>query len=203
MKKLSMINMLPHTNFRYDQNAYINSSTFLLRQFYLTEIPLNPREVYSFGLDEPKKKPPKNKLYCRFSVTNYLTDLQNSAMPDERAVMTYVSSYYHCFSGAQKVCNSLFDVCRLSQLRLSIQTWHYLNYKKPLFSLQAETAANRICKVLKVNQENERLMEEYERLASDVSSDHQHSFQIDRNNDSNFTLLFFSFLNGSAAQCHG
>jgi actinin alpha len=33
---------------------------------------------------------------------------------------------------------------------------------------QAETAANRICKVLKVNQENERLMEEYERLASDL-----------------------------------
>lgn len=31
------------------------------------------------------------------------TDLQNTAMPDERAVMTYVSSYYHCFSGAQKV----------------------------------------------------------------------------------------------------
>ncbi|XP_034832742.1 alpha-actinin, sarcomeric isoform X3 [Maniola hyperantus] len=58
----------------------------------------------------------------------------NTAMPDERAVMTYVSSYYHCFSGAQK----------------------------------AETAANRICKVLKVNQENERLMEEYERLASDL-----------------------------------
>ncbi|XP_059607538.1 alpha-actinin, sarcomeric isoform X4 [Phlebotomus argentipes] len=59
---------------------------------------------------------------------------KNTAMPDERAVMTYVSSYYHCFSGAQK----------------------------------AETAANRICKVLKVNQENERLMEEYERLASDL-----------------------------------
>lgn len=34
--------------------------------------------------------------------------------------------------------------------------------------LQAETAANRICKVLAVNQENERLMEEYERLASEV-----------------------------------
>jgi len=33
---------------------------------------------------------------------------------------------------------------------------------------QAEMAANRICKVLKVNQENERLMEEYERLASDL-----------------------------------
>lgn len=61
-------------------------------------------------------------------------DMCNTAMPDERAVMTYVSSYYHCFAGAKK----------------------------------AETAANRICKVLKVNQENERLMEEYERLASDL-----------------------------------
>ncbi|ODN04990.1 Alpha-actinin, sarcomeric, partial [Orchesella cincta] len=56
-------------------------------------------------------------------------DMASTAMPDERAVMTYVSSYYHCFSGAQK----------------------------------AETAANR-----SVNQENERLMEEYERLASDL-----------------------------------
>jgi actinin alpha len=61
-------------------------------------------------------------------------DLAWSAFPDERGIMTYVSSYYHCFSGKQK----------------------------------AETAANRICKVLKVNQENERLMEEYERLASDL-----------------------------------
>ncbi|XP_065210562.1 alpha-actinin, sarcomeric isoform X2 [Planococcus citri] len=61
-------------------------------------------------------------------------DVTNTAMPDERVIMTYVSSYYHCFSGAQK----------------------------------AETAANRICKVLKVNQDNERLMEEYERLASDL-----------------------------------
>ncbi|XP_039300367.1 alpha-actinin, sarcomeric-like, partial [Nilaparvata lugens] len=60
-------------------------------------------------------------------------DLINTPKPDERAVMTYVSCYYHAFQGAQ----------------------------------QAETAANRICKVLKVNQENERLMEEYERLASD------------------------------------
>ena len=39
-----------------------------------------------------------------------------------------------------------------------------------LYVFQAEMAANRICKVLKVNQDNERLMEEYERLASDVSS---------------------------------
>ncbi|XP_065445133.1 alpha-actinin-2 isoform X3 [Chrysemys picta bellii] len=33
---------------------------------------------------------------------------------------------------------------------------------------KAETAANRICKVLAVNQENEKLMEEYERLASEL-----------------------------------
>jgi len=61
-------------------------------------------------------------------------DLINTPKPDERAIMTYVSCYYHAFQGAQ----------------------------------QAETASNRICKVLKVNQENERLMEEYERLASDL-----------------------------------
>jgi len=36
------------------------------------------------------------------------------------------------------------------------------------FLWQAETAANRICKVLAVNQENEQLMEDYEKLASDV-----------------------------------
>ncbi|KAF6274387.1 actinin alpha 2 [Rhinolophus ferrumequinum] len=61
-------------------------------------------------------------------------DLVNTARPDEQAIMTYVSCYYHAFAGAQK----------------------------------AETAANRICKVLAVNQENERLMEEYERLASEL-----------------------------------
>ncbi len=52
-------------------------------------------------------------------------DIVNTARPDEKAIMTYVSSFYHAFSGAQK----------------------------------AETAANRICKVLAVNQENEHLME--------------------------------------------
>lgn len=63
-----------------------------------------------------------------------LTDIVNTARPDEKAIMTYVSSFYHAFSGAQK----------------------------------AETAANRICKVLAVNQENEHLMEDYEKLASDL-----------------------------------
>ena len=37
-------------------------------------------------------------------------------------------------------------------------------------------AANRICKVLKVNQDNERLMEEYERLASDVRNRFNYAF---------------------------
>lgn len=61
-------------------------------------------------------------------------DMVNNVKPDERSVMTYVSAYYHAFSGAQK----------------------------------AETAANRICKVLRVNQENEKLMDLYERLSSDL-----------------------------------
>ncbi|XP_058489896.1 alpha-actinin-4-like isoform X1 [Solea solea] len=61
-------------------------------------------------------------------------DIVGTVRPDEKAIMTYVSSFYHAFSGAQK----------------------------------AETAANRICKVLAVNQENEQMMEDYEKLASDL-----------------------------------
>ncbi|XP_069090583.1 alpha-actinin-2 [Pleurodeles waltl] len=61
-------------------------------------------------------------------------DIVNTPKPDERAIMTYVSCFYHAFAGAE----------------------------------QAETAANRISKVLAVNQQNEKLMEEYERLASEL-----------------------------------
>uniref|UniRef100_A0AAY4C8Y5 Actinin alpha 2 n=1 Tax=Denticeps clupeoides TaxID=299321 RepID=A0AAY4C8Y5_9TELE len=61
-------------------------------------------------------------------------DIVNTPKPDERAIMTYVSCFYHAFAGAE----------------------------------QAETAANRICKVLGVNQENEKLMENYETLASEL-----------------------------------
>lgn len=46
----------------------------------------------------------------------------------------------------------------------SVFSW----YCNVLVPSQAETAANRICKVLGVNQENEKMMEEYERLASEV-----------------------------------
>ncbi|KAK0409445.1 hypothetical protein QR680_004543 [Steinernema hermaphroditum] len=54
--------------------------------------------------------------------------------PDERATMTYVSSYYHYFLGMHK----------------------------------AETAANRICRVLNVNRENEQFMEDYDTMASEL-----------------------------------
>lgn len=50
----------------------------------------------------------------------------------------------------------------------SVMTYVSAYYHAFAGAQQAETAANRICKVLKVNQENERLMEEYERLASDL-----------------------------------
>lgn len=53
----------------------------------------------------------------------------------------------------------------------------YGSHSTPPPPPQAETATNRICKVLAVNQENEKLMEEYEKLASEVSqrgSPHPH-----------------------------
>ncbi|CAF0858942.1 unnamed protein product [Brachionus calyciflorus] len=50
----------------------------------------------------------------------------------------------------------------------SVMTYVSAYYHAFAGAHKAETAANRICKVLKVNQENERLMEEYERLASDL-----------------------------------
>ena len=61
-------------------------------------------------------------------------DIIETAKPDERAIMTYVSCYYHAFSGAQK----------------------------------AETAASRITRLLEFHQNNERMMQEYETLTSDV-----------------------------------
>ncbi|RWS10034.1 Alpha-actinin: sarcomeric-like protein, partial [Dinothrombium tinctorium] len=101
-------------------------------------------------------------------------DMVNTVKPDERAVMTYVSCYYHAFQGAQQVKS--FDVCTIvtninsSPLPDERAVMTYVSSYYHTFSgaQQAETAANRICKVLRVNQENERLMEEYERLASDL-----------------------------------
>jgi hypothetical protein len=45
----------------------------------------------------------KNTLLQNQRIWLTLIDLCNSAMPDERAIMTYVSSYYHCFAGKIKV----------------------------------------------------------------------------------------------------
>ncbi|XP_022354862.1 alpha-actinin-2 isoform X4 [Enhydra lutris kenyoni] len=87
--------------------------------------------------------------------------------------MTYVSCYYHAFAGAQKVRTNLKASLALwkDPPPRSILCMRVPVHRAVLFTycvLQAETAANRICKVLAVNQENERLMEEYERLASEL-----------------------------------
>lgn len=37
---------------------------------------------------------------------NICVDLINTPKPDERAIMTYVSCYYHAFQGAQQVMNA-------------------------------------------------------------------------------------------------
>uniref|UniRef100_A0A0K0FD93 Alpha actinin (inferred by orthology to a D. melanogaster protein) n=1 Tax=Strongyloides venezuelensis TaxID=75913 RepID=A0A0K0FD93_STRVS len=63
--------------------------------------------------------------------------------PDEKSVMTYVSCLYHAFKNHQQQAELVPN---------------------------SETAANRICRVLKVNQENEQMMEDYETMASDLLS---------------------------------
>lgn len=45
----------------------------------------------------------------------------NTARPDEKAIMTYVSSFYHAFSGAQKVVFGAASVpSPVSSLALSL-----------------------------------------------------------------------------------
>ncbi|XP_009082915.1 PREDICTED: alpha-actinin-2 [Acanthisitta chloris] len=116
-------------------------------------------------------------------------DVVNTARPDERAIMTYVSCYYHAFAGAQKLLeqhlrDELISCCLIFSVSHCLSRTNIVNTPKPderaimtyvscfyhafAGAEQAETAANRICKVLAVNQENERLMEEYERLASEL-----------------------------------
>jgi len=36
-------------------------------------------------------------------------DIHATPKPDERAIMTYVSSYYHAFSNAREVCHVLYN----------------------------------------------------------------------------------------------
>ena len=101
----------------------------------------------------------------------FSTEITHNAKPDEKSIMTYVSSYYHAFAGAQKVLHEFKILILIFCLFMfNKKSMHMIKiyFKLFFFCLKAETAANRICKVLKVNQENERLMEEYERLASDL-----------------------------------
>ncbi|KAF7251902.1 Alpha-actinin-1 [Varanus komodoensis] len=120
-------------------------------------------------------------------------DIVGTARPDEKAIMTYVSSFYHAFSGAQKKCprlevaiehyslmNRLVSenyawirdqadiIGTLRPDEKAIMTYVSCYYHAFSGAQKAETAANRICKVLAVNQENEQLMEDYEKLASDL-----------------------------------
>lgn len=43
------------------------------------------------------------KLFFKKISHKKLADLINTPKPDERAIMTYVSCYYHAFQGAQQV----------------------------------------------------------------------------------------------------
>ncbi|KAG9341831.1 hypothetical protein JZ751_018555 [Albula glossodonta] len=98
-------------------------------------------------------------------------DIANTGRPDERAIMTYVSCYYHAFAGIPKLCplpTSLDIVNTPKPDERAIMTYVSCFYHAFAGAEQAETAANRICKVLGVNQENEKMMEEYEKLASEL-----------------------------------
>ncbi|TRY91366.1 hypothetical protein DNTS_008522, partial [Danionella cerebrum] len=116
-------------------------------------------ELIDYG--KLRKDDPMTNLNTAFDVAEkYLDipkmldaeDIVGTARPDEKAIMTYVSSFYHAFSGAQK----------------AIMTYVSCYYHAFSGKQKAETAANRICKVLAVNQENEQLMEDYEKLATDL-----------------------------------
>lgn len=43
------------------------------------------------------------KLTLIFFLCLDATDIINTPKPDERAIMTYVSCFYHCFAGAEQV----------------------------------------------------------------------------------------------------
>ena len=49
-----------------------------------------------------------------------LAEMVNMIKPDERAVMTYVSCYYHAFQGAQQVWHH----------------WHAFNRCKPVYAFR-------------------------------------------------------------------
>ncbi|NXY79752.1 ACTN4 protein, partial [Glareola pratincola] len=73
--------------------------------------------------DKLRKDDPVTNLNNAFEVAEkYLDipkmldaeDIVNTARPDEKAIMTYVSSFYHAFSGAQKVPEAAVDLVAIS-----------------------------------------------------------------------------------------
>uniref|UniRef100_A0A3P8VBP8 Actinin alpha 4 n=1 Tax=Cynoglossus semilaevis TaxID=244447 RepID=A0A3P8VBP8_CYNSE len=61
-------------------------------------------------------------------------DIVNTARPDEKAIMTYVSSFYHAFSGAQKVpSNHKSQLCGVSphHLHVCLQLLEWINRTIP------------------------------------------------------------------------
>merc|ERR1711990_645844 len=80
--------------------------------------------------------------------------------PDEKSIMTYVSAYYHAFSGAHQ------NPPESTTIVIPVNAQPVAHQPPPI--QYVEIAANRICKVLKVNQELEKLMNDYENLASDL-----------------------------------
>uniref|UniRef100_A0AAV2JIL1 Actinin, alpha 1 n=2 Tax=Knipowitschia caucasica TaxID=637954 RepID=A0AAV2JIL1_KNICA len=134
-------------------------------------------ELIDYG--KLRKDDPMTNLNTAFDVAEkYLDipkmldaeDIVGTARPDEKAIMTYVSSFYHAFSGAQKepLCFQHDIISTLRPDEKAVMTYVSCYYHAFSGKQKAETAANRICKVLAVNQENEQLMEDYEKLASDL-----------------------------------
>jgi len=46
----------------------------------------------------------------KFLYIDYVAEMVSMEKPDARAVMTYVSSYYHAFTSSQKVCFNLNNI---------------------------------------------------------------------------------------------
>ncbi|CAJ0582161.1 unnamed protein product, partial [Mesorhabditis spiculigera] len=119
-------------------------------------------------------------------------DLAFSARPDEKSVMTYVSCFYHAFRGHPERGQIEQRVQTPQPARLvqpppppppPERDWHMVNShpdEKAVMTYvscyyhyfsgmrQAEAAANRISRVLDFNKENEKMMQEYETMASDL-----------------------------------
>ncbi len=80
-----------------------------------------------------------------------ISDIVNTPKPDEKAIMTYVSCFYHAFAGAEQVREFFWRWTSVKEGELLLLECNC----PPCFPfvishtvLQAETAANRICKVL-------------------------------------------------------